>query len=482
MLLNKSQERFIALFSQFTNISKERVEDFLAGGRTLNDIFRRPKDIAMDEKEMIAIEELKELRDIYNELKSYDRPDRIKNTNDAFKYFQSIIKDKEGGEVYSIVLFLDTKNRPLNFIIRDTPFDESDISLILKKAILESASAIMLCHNHPSSRIAIPSVKDRTFTTELWRAGWCLNVSVLDHILLVDEGFVSLLDYARGSKDFVPSGFPRPPWKICEGYEQISFNALDVLLENENLLERDVRKARFIDLFSKYTGISIDHVEESLESRNVIDLLQRPGTVAQNQKEYDTVENLREMRNVYEVIKTIKANRAQDPFQIALGFFQTLLNDVQDKEYLNVMYFDAGNRPLGISQSEGTIDANYVFPREIMKEALLKKASSIVVCHNHPSGIPDPSGADINMTLRLYAAGRVVGIDVLDHIVLGNECYKSIKAETGSPDFGFATSNFKYSLENGPTGGEGIREKISAAASSVQKDKGDIRTEKDIIR
>lgn len=77
----------------------------------------------------------------------------------------------------------------------------------------------------------------------------------------------------------------------------------------------------------------------------------------------------------------------------------------------------------------GTLDASIVHPREVFREAAAAGAAAIVVFHNHPSGDPEPSKDDIELTHRLIAAGVLMGIDVLDHVILGNVRYCSMKEE-----------------------------------------------------
>ena len=73
-----------------------------------------------------------------------------------------------------------------------------------------------------------------------------------------------------------------------------------------------------------------------------------------------------------------------------------------------------------IEVSVGSLNASIVHPRELFKEAVRLSAASVVVVHNHPSGDPTPSGADIQLTRRLVRAGDVLGIEVLDHVVIGD--------------------------------------------------------------
>ena len=77
--------------------------------------------------------------------------------------------------------------------------------------------------------------------------------------------------------------------------------------------------------------------------------------------------------------------------------------------------------------SRGSIDASIVHPREIFKRALTNNATDIVVAHNHPSGDPNPSKEDINITNRLKECGKLLGINLIDHIIIGDEKYVSLK-------------------------------------------------------
>ena len=75
----------------------------------------------------------------------------------------------------------------------------------------------------------------------------------------------------------------------------------------------------------------------------------------------------------------------------------------------------------------GTINTSLVHPREVFKRALLNNANSIIVAHNHPSGDPNPSKEDIQITERLKEAGNLLGINLLDHIIVGDDKYISFK-------------------------------------------------------
>ena len=75
----------------------------------------------------------------------------------------------------------------------------------------------------------------------------------------------------------------------------------------------------------------------------------------------------------------------------------------------------------------GSLNASIVHPREIFREAVKRSAASIICSHNHPSGVPTPSPEDIDVTTRLYEAGKIVGVDLLDHVIIGDHQFISMK-------------------------------------------------------
>lgn len=104
-----------------------------------------------------------------------------------------------------------------------------------------------------------------------------------------------------------------------------------------------------------------------------------------------------------------------------------VLNE-SDREKFIVISLDTKNQPTTIDIcSVGSLNASIVHPREVFKTAILSNAASILLAHNHPSGDPNPSKEDISITERLKEAGDVVGIKVLDHIIIGEDCYYSLK-------------------------------------------------------
>ncbi|MFA6547398.1 MAG: DNA repair protein RadC [Candidatus Magasanikbacteria bacterium] len=106
------------------------------------------------------------------------------------------------------------------------------------------------------------------------------------------------------------------------------------------------------------------------------------------------------------------------------------LKDLRDnkKEHFVIFYLDTRNQEIQREIiSVGTLNANLVHPREVFEPAIVHSAAQIIVAHNHPSGDTTPSEEDIAITKRLAQAGEILGIELLDHVVVGKEKFASLK-------------------------------------------------------
>jgi DNA repair protein RadC len=88
--------------------------------------------------------------------------------------------------------------------------------------------------------------------------------------------------------------------------------------------------------------------------------------------------------------------------------------------------------------SKGTLDAALVHPRDVFREAIRRNAAAVVLVHNHPSGDPEPSRDDLELTRRLHRAGALVGIEVLDHVIVAKGGYVSLRERGDTFDEGGA--------------------------------------------
>ena len=132
--------------------------------------------------------------------------------------------------------------------------------------------------------------------------------------------------------------------------------------------------------------------------------------------------------------KEVSANRPDlthyikspdDVVEVARDFLRL---EEESEEYLYMIGLNTKNKVLGVFEvSHGTVNASIVGVREIFQKALLLNAVSIILMHNHPSGDSKPSRQDIEVTKKAAEAGKILDVEVLDHIIIGDKQYRSLK-------------------------------------------------------
>ena len=135
---------------------------------------------------------------------------------------------------------------------------------------------------------------------------------------------------------------------------------------------------------------------------------------------------------VKQVWNEVVSEPVENPRDVT-AYLDTLNIRMADREMFVVLHLDVRNRVVAHEiTSIGSQTASLVHPREVFKSAILKGACSIILSHNHPSGDPSPSKDDIDLTQRLVEAGRLMGIDVLDHIIVAPPDRNLSMKETGT--------------------------------------------------
>jgi DNA repair protein RadC len=143
---------------------------------------------------------------------------------------------------------------------------------------------------------------------------------------------------------------------------------------------------------------------------------------------------LSDLRVVHEIAVRLARGRVADDRPI-IGSWTALLDYVRTalvdrgREQFRALFLDTRNRLLRDEQvSEGTTDHAPVYPREVIRRALELSAASVILVHNHPSGDPTPSRADVEMTRQIAEAGRLLKIGVHDHLIVGRQGIASFKS------------------------------------------------------
>jgi len=120
-----------------------------------------------------------------------------------------------------------------------------------------------------------------------------------------------------------------------------------------------------------------------------------------------------------------------DIYQILSDYLRSEDKVDRDKEHFWVFHLDVRNKiKLLELVSLGTLNSSLVHPREVFTRAVGERSAQIIIAHNHPSGVAEPSDDDLSLTKRLMKAGDLLGIELIDHIIVTNSSYISLKEKS----------------------------------------------------
>jgi DNA repair protein RadC len=201
----------------------------------------------------------------------------------------------------------------------------------------------------------------------------------------------------------------------------------------KRFLENKISKCELIELLLSFVikgrDVKLQSKEIYKESngnfRNVFNVIEKKRIKGIGNETIVFFRLLKEFINTYNEDKFIDKKYVIQDQKDVIEYFKNKCYEA-DKEAVFAIFLDAKNRILTNKKiGEGTLTQSLVYPREIIKEAIAIGALSIILIHNHPSGVPCPSENDKKITKKLYFAGREMDLMILDHIIVGNEGYFS---------------------------------------------------------
>ena len=196
----------------------------------------------------------------------------------------------------------------------------------------------------------------------------------------------------------------------------------ETLFGEEGKIFRTEAEMSNSELLSAVLGVS----EGNLQYENLTDIMHAPTSVKgigekKKAKLFAVRELARRMMTVSPKIDIVHG--PEDVAHFAMPRYR-----FEDKEHFAIVVLNTKNHILAMPDiSIGSLTASVVHPREVFREALKYPVAGIILLHNHPSGDPSPSREDIAVTGRLVKAGKILDIPVLDHIILGNNRFVSLK-------------------------------------------------------
>jgi len=211
----------------------------------------------------------------------------------------------------------------------------------------------------------------------------------------------------------------------------------------------DIEKDRFVDLCSKFTGISKTNLNKYLETNTVSNLFAHPGAINITDTQRNKVLQLQEMRGLYNNLKSQDHVYTLNSSSRSGEYFKEFFYNTKDKEQFVCSFLDNSNQIIATKvMTTGTVNMSAVFPREICKAALLNDAASVILAHNHPGGSLKPSPEDITVTRQIDASLKTLKVQLLDHIIVTDRSFTSFQEKgislTNEPDILSEASSFKY--------------------------------------
>jgi DNA repair protein RadC len=124
--------------------------------------------------------------------------------------------------------------------------------------------------------------------------------------------------------------------------------------------------------------------------------------------------------------RPLRRRRVDGPADVARMLMPALRD--ADREHFVAVLLSTKNHVLDVvTVSVGSLSASIVHPREVLKPAIQASAAAVIVAHNHPTGVPTPSPEDVELTRRLDRAAELIGIRLLDHVIVGDGTYESLR-------------------------------------------------------
>ncbi|BCJ93557.1 hypothetical protein acsn021_11260 [Anaerocolumna cellulosilytica] len=186
-------------------------------------------------------------------------------------------------------------------------------------------------------------------------------------------------------------------------------------------------KETFLEGVHILTGIDLDKMQKYCADNNILHILDHPMEINATEEQIAKIHTLKEIINTYEYFRENDEEnkvRFDTPAKLA-EFFKSKIAYQKEREYLVTAYFDSKMQVLSTDIAEGSVNHCVINPRELLKRALQLDCAGVAMGHSHPSGDPNPSREDINITKKINIIFNSMKIRFYDHLIIGGNKYFS---------------------------------------------------------
>lgn len=192
---------------------------------------------------------------------------------------------------------------------------------------------------------------------------------------------------------------------------------------------RDMSMTDYVDMLASFTGIQSEKLMNIFKENSIDYVFRYPEALDITKKQRDKLIKIRKINSITNQLSAIKSRiNIGNPDAVAKVFMEEL--KYEKKEHFKCVCLNTkGDVIKAVDISVGDLNCAIVHPREVFIEAIKHSAAAVIFVHNHPSGDSKPSREDIDLTKRLANVGEIIGINVLDHIVIGENNFVSMRSK-----------------------------------------------------
>lgn len=194
-------------------------------------------------------------------------------------------------------------------------------------------------------------------------------------------------------------------------------------------MQYNMDQNRLVHLIHKFTGIKKRGLTKYLKDNSVENFLKNPTELIEiTEPQLQKLAEIRELWGLFENLKN-EEQYIMNSSQKAIDYFKKHIGKFRGKERVVCAFLDTNLKVISTKTTIGTVSSSIVYPREIVKEAILRNASSVIMAHNHPGGTLRASSQDLQITKIIAKACYSIGITLNDHIIVTDQSAVSLKEE-----------------------------------------------------